>query len=196
MQKLINLGYGLEWNSCHEWGFMSIRFFLCPGALWRLLFENVHMKLSKRMEKRPAWPPVILNVREGNARQGEIESGPTDPKGLWEEIPWERPEQRILWVANGYWLPYADVGWIPTGVLHGPGEAQGLLAEQFDRLRKRRDWLCGTCELAIKRVLTRLSVVDSGVCANGVWFLCLRWTMESYDSIFHMLCPAFASKGL
>lgn len=108
MQKLINLGYGLEWNSCHEWGFMSIRFFLCPEALWRLLFENVHMKLSKRMGKRPAWPPVILNVREGNARQGEIESGPTDPKGPWEQIPWERPEQWILWVANGYWLPYAD----------------------------------------------------------------------------------------
>lgn len=169
MQKLINLGYGLEWSSCHEWGFMSIRFFLCPGTLWRLLFENVRMKLSKRMGKRPAWLPVILNVREGNARQGEIESGHMDPKGLMggDSMGEARTADPLgsKWVLitlcwrNQLWT----MGWIPTGVLYGPGEAQVLLAEQFDRLRKRRDWLCGTCELAIKRVLTGLSVVEGSL---------------------------------
>lgn len=59
--------------------FMSTRFFICPGALWRLLFENVSMKLYKCMGQCPALPPVILMQGKGGSKVGTWTQ-----KGLWE----------------------------------------------------------------------------------------------------------------
>lgn len=165
MQKLINLGYALEWNSCHEWGFMSIRFFLCPGALWRLLFENVRMKLSKRMGKRPAWPPVILNVREGNARQGEIESGHRDPKELMGGDSQGRGQNSG---SSGQQMGTDYLMLTESTLNNGLDSHRGAawtwgsasLAGRTVWRVTEEEGLCGTCELAIKGVLTGLSVVD------------------------------------
>lgn len=99
MQKLINLGYGLEWTSCHECEFMSTRFFffICPGALQRLLFENVSVKLYNYMKSAQHCIQLtvegcqeFLNVREGNERRREVKRSHMDLRGLPEDAPFER----------------------------------------------------------------------------------------------------------
>lgn len=91
MQKLINLGYGLTWDHCHECELRALGAFMCPVGLWRRHFKMCAWNAINACESAQHYLQFTVGEdREGDAREGKITSVFMVPEVHVEDATFER----------------------------------------------------------------------------------------------------------